>query len=56
MSRRDKIFSINVVLVVFLILWGVVLMCAEASHAAEKGAKPPVTRYWMSTFDGHGGA
>lgn len=45
MSRREKIFSINVVMAVFLILWGFVLMCAEASHAAEKNAKPPVTRY-----------
>lgn len=45
MSRREKIFSINVVMAVFLILWGFVLMCAEASHAAEKLAKPPVTRY-----------
>ena len=42
MSKRENFFSINVVLVVFLILWGVVLMCAEAAHAAQKGVKPPV--------------
>jgi hypothetical protein len=48
MAKRERIISINVVLAVFLILWGVVLMCAEATQAAEKGAKPPVTRYWMS--------
>ena len=48
MSKREKFFSINVVLAFFLILWGFALMCAEACHAAEKGVKTPVTRYWMS--------
>lgn len=48
MEKRKHNLTINVVLAAFLILWGFVLMCAEAVHAAEKGAKPPEARYWMS--------
>lgn len=33
MSKRKDFFSINVVVAVFLILWGFVLICAEAAHA-----------------------
>jgi len=48
MAKRRSNLTINVVLAAFLILWGFVLLCAEAVHAADKGAKPPVARYWMS--------
>jgi len=48
MSVKDKLFSGNVLLALFLILWAVVLMCAGVAHAADKEKKPAVTRYWMS--------
>jgi hypothetical protein len=48
MSRLAKCLSLNVVLAIFLILWGVVLLLAGSAHATDKSGKPPVTRYWMS--------
>jgi hypothetical protein len=43
-----RCLSMNVVVAIFLILWGVVLLLAGSAHAADKSGKPPVTRYWMS--------
>ncbi|MDD2319853.1 MAG: hypothetical protein PHO83_07375 [Geobacteraceae bacterium] len=39
MSVRDRIFSGNVVLSIFLVLWALVLMLATASHATDSGGQ-----------------
>jgi hypothetical protein len=33
MSNREGMFSVNVVITICLIAWGVVLLCAGAGHA-----------------------
>lgn len=48
MSKLSKCLTMNVVMAIFLILWGVVLLLADSAHAEEKGGKLPLTRYWMS--------
>jgi len=48
MSRKKRLCSCNVMLALFFIPWAVVLVRTEAALAADKDAKPPVTRYWMS--------
>jgi hypothetical protein len=48
MLKFDRCLSMNVVVAIFLILWGVLLLFAGSAHAADKSGKPPVTRYWMS--------
>ncbi|NMC73784.1 MAG: hypothetical protein GYA56_05405, partial [Geobacteraceae bacterium] len=48
MIKLERYLSINVVVSILLILWGVVLLLAGSAHAADTGGKSPVTRYWMS--------
>lgn len=48
MIKLERYLSINVVLSILLILWGVVLLLAGSARAADTGGKSPVTRYWMS--------
>jgi len=44
MAKPKRNLTLNVLLAAFLLLWGFVLMCAEAAHAADLGANPPAAR------------
>ncbi len=47
MSLRERIFSGNVILSLFLVLWALVLMVATASHATDSGG--PVEQNYSLT-------
>lgn len=48
MSAKERLCCGRMVLISFFILCAAVIVRGEAAHAADKDAKPVVTRYWMS--------